>query len=523
MSPQYTPLPQTSTRNYDGHDHDDYLESLQNIPSNFDLALNGNGGTNRTYLSPHPAKGGAEASLLEPDAFRRLSMSTISSLGRARSVSPYPPHNSSTPRTWKESLWDFWDQNQGLFLVTFSQLFGALMNVTTRLLEFEGEGMHPFQILFARQGLTAIFCMAWMWYGKVPSFPLGAKDIRGLLVARSLTGFFGIFGMYYSLQYLPVADAVVITFLAPSVASYGCYVFLHEPFPRSAQYASLISLLGVVLIARPTSFFTSSTDTTTPTIPSNSTTTSTTDPTDPSSFPTPTSSQRLSAVTIAMIGVLGSAGALTSIRWIGTRAHPLVSVNYFSIFCTLISTLALSLARPLHLSTTLHFALPAGLRQWGMLIFLGVCGFVMQYLLTKGLAAGGRGNGARATNMIYTNMLFALSLDKLVFGQSPGLWSLAGSGLILGSAVFVAVRKGQVQGVGEGGAGLERERGSDVEMVGRGERGSVRGDGPEEEMPMLGGELDDDGEQDIDLQTHPPEDIIESGREAESPPNGSLH
>jgi hypothetical protein len=78
-----------------------------------------------------------------------------------------------------------------------------------------------------------------------------------------------------------------------------------------------------------------------------------------------------------------------------------------------------------------------------MLIFLGVCGFVMQFLLTKGLAAGGRDNGARATNMIYTNMLFALALDNLVFGQSPGWWSLGGSGLILGSAMFVALQQQQ--------------------------------------------------------------------------------
>ncbi|PVH84468.1 hypothetical protein DL98DRAFT_558308 [Cadophora sp. DSE1049] len=419
--------------------------------------------------------------------------------GRDRSVSPYP-HHPSTPRTWRESLWNFWDQNQGLFLVTFSQLFGALMNVTTRLLELEGEGMDPFQILFARQGLTAIFCTVWMWYGKVPDFPLGAKGLRGLLIVRSLTGFFGIFGMYYSLQYLPVADAVVITFLAPSVASYGCYVFLREPFPRSAQYASLISLLGVVLIARPTSFFTSSSSPTSDiTASSNTTTTTTTDAadaTDPSSFPIPTSSQRLSAVAIAMIGVLGSAGAFTSIRWIGNRAHPLLSVNYFSIFCTVISTLALSLAQPLHLSNTLHFALPAGLRQWSMLIFLGVCGFVMQYLLTKGLAAGGRRNGARATNMIYTNMLFALGLDKLVFGQSPGWWSLAGSGLILGSAVFVAVKKGQGQGQSESGR-------------------------PGEEMAMLGGDVDEEEEEGIEIEsrieTARSKGVVEAGREADIP------
>jgi drug/metabolite transporter (DMT)-like permease len=110
-----------------------------------------------------------------------------------------------------------------------------------------------------------------------------------------------------------------------------------------------------------------------------------------------------------------------------------------------------------------------------MLIFLGTCGFVMQYLLTKGLAAGGRGNGIRATNMIYTNMLFALGLDKVVFGQSPGWWSLVGSGLILGSAIFVAVKKQQVE-----------VRRADEE-TGAGVGGVLQ----EEEMAMLDGDASD--------------------------------
>ncbi|KAK6584070.1 hypothetical protein PZA11_003800 [Diplocarpon coronariae] len=468
MSVQYAPprpIP-ASKPLYD--DPEDYLESLQNIPSNCEPALND--GTTRAYLSPSQTKT-AEASLLHPEALRRLSASTISSMGRPRSLSPYPIAVAAS-RTWPDSFWNFWTENQGMLLVTLSQLFGALMNVTARLLELEGEGMHPFQILFARQGLTAIFCTAWMWWQKTPDFPLGARGTRALLCARSISGFFGIFGMYYSLQYLPVADAVVLTFLAPSVASYGCYIFLGEPFPRTAQYASLISLLGVVLIARPTSFLTSSSPDTS-TVRANATTAAT-DPADSASFPVPTSAQRLSAVGIAMLGVLGAAGAFTSIRWIGNSAHPLLSVNYFSVYCTVISILALTLSRPLHISE-LRFALPAGSRQWTMLVFLGVCGFTMQYLLTRGLAAGGRGNGARATNMIYTNMIFALLLDKLVFGQSPGLWSVAGSALILGSALFVATRKVQVQSIHARLQGYGEEVGEmggegEMAMLGREER-----------------------------------------------------
>ena len=80
--------------------------------------------------------------------------------------------------------------------MTMSQLFGALMNVATRLLELDGKGMHPFQVLFVRLGVTMILCCASMWYAKVPYFPLGKKEVRKLLVVRGLSGFFGIFGIY---------------------------------------------------------------------------------------------------------------------------------------------------------------------------------------------------------------------------------------------------------------------------------------------------------------------------------------
>ena len=75
--------------------------------------------------------------------------------------------------------------------------------------------------------------------------------------------------------------------------------------------------------------------------------------------------------------------------------------------------------------------------------------------------------------MVYTQMLFALASDKLVFDSTPGPWSIAGSSLILGSAVYVAVqgnrvvvkKSGEGRGgeegrlVGEEGEGPDRLRG----------------------------------------------------------------
>jgi uncharacterized membrane protein len=133
-----------------------------------------------------------------------------------------------------------------------------------------------------------------------------------------------------------------------------------------------------------------------------------------------------------MLGVLGAASAFTTLRWIGRRAHALISVNYFATWCTIVSTVMM-FALP-----GVGFLLPANLKEWSYLFFLGTCGFIMQFLLASGLQYE---KSSRATNMVYTQMLFALGFDKLIFGTTPGWLSIIGSSLILGSAVYVAVQK----------------------------------------------------------------------------------
>ncbi|KAF6224140.1 hypothetical protein HO133_010714 [Letharia lupina] len=392
---------------------------------------------------------------------------TVSSAGRLLSSSPAP-----SPMTWKETFRLSWASNKGLALVMLAQLFGVMMNVTIRLLETagtSGPGMHPFQILFARMIGTLVLSGIYQWWAKLS--PFGSREVRGLLIARGVGGFFGVYGMYYSLQYLPLSDATVITFLAPIVACWACSYLLHEPFGGNEQVAGIVSFLGVVLIARPTSLLPHRSDV--PPVASGAgdglPSTNVTMPADLWGPNHVTSAQRLSAVGVALIGVLGAASAYTTIRCIGKRAHPLVSVNYFAAWSTLVSTVAL-LAVP-----GIDFQLPANLRQWIYLVFLGICGFLMQFLLTAGLQ---HEKGSRATNMVYTQMLFALAFDKIVFNTTPGAWGIAGSSLILGSALYVALHNNNKK--------------NDTQV-----RGDVRGD---EELALVG---DDAIESDFNNGTGP--------------------
>jgi drug/metabolite transporter (DMT)-like permease len=153
---------------------------------------------------------------------------------------------------------------------------------------------------------------------------------------------------------------------------------INEPFTRLEQIAAYVSLFGVVLIARPASLFAFLSHSDTPVSSASGdsdlafASNVTADPNRlAAEFDAVTPAQRASAVGVALVGVIGTAGAFTTIRWIGKRAHPLMSVNYFAAWCTIVS-IVMMIALP-----DVGFLLPRSLKDWCYLISLGVCGFVM--------------------------------------------------------------------------------------------------------------------------------------------------
>ncbi|KAF3275040.1 hypothetical protein TWF970_007483 [Orbilia oligospora] len=342
-------------------------------------------------------------------------------------------------------------RNSGMLLMLAAQVFASIMSVITRLLEtgFNTE-FHALQILFTRQ----------------------------------------VFGLYYSLTYLDVSDATVITFLAPSVAGFACYIILKEPFTKTEMIAGLVSLLGVILIARPTVLFSGGSS----------------DPKDQGSTgsggtePSPTHegirldideatpSQRFTAIMVALLGVLGAASAYTTIRWIGKRAHPLITVNYFSAWCTIVSFLGL-LVLP-----GIGFKAPQTFLQWILLLGIGICGFCMQFLLT---AAIQRERTGLVTQMVYAQMIFALIWDKVLWNRLPAWTSWLGSLLILGSGFWVAFQKNRKKKslkVTKKEARSKRHGHSGDE-----ERGLVAAKGSDDEDSEDGSELDEDEARVLDV------------------------
>ncbi|KAG5363746.1 putative transport protein [Yarrowia sp. B02] len=314
----------------------------------------------------------------------------------------------------------------GMLLAIMSSFFSSGMAVTARLLQNSAnpaDDFNAFQILFLRMSLT-IGIVLWVQHKvyarkvrqeeEVPSrlhFIVGVPEVRHLLVIRALCGFFGVFGLYYSLNYLELSDATVLTFLTPVATSLLAWMFLGERFTRSMALGGLVAFAGVILIARPVFLFqllTGSKDT------------SGVRPVD-----------RLRSIGFSMLGVLGGGSAFVAIRSIGDRAHPTVNVQYFSTWCWIISLIAL-------VYTGKGVRLPHTWSQGFFIVILALCGFMTQLCMTGALT---REKAAKVANITYTQIVWALLWDKVLWNNWPDIWSVLGGGLIIGSAIWVAMKK----------------------------------------------------------------------------------
>ncbi|KAF1967066.1 hypothetical protein BU23DRAFT_302792 [Bimuria novae-zelandiae CBS 107.79] len=268
--------------------------------------------------------------------------------------------------------------------------------------------------------------------------PLGAPALRPLLLLRALAGFAGIWGFYYSLRTLTLSTATVLNFLAPILAVLLLGLFPGAALSPAQLLAGATSMAGVICVLQP--------------------------------WNTPTShtgNAQALAVAAAFVGVAGGAVSFVALSRLGDRVHPILTVAYFSTTCVVLSGAMLLVQwKKLHLPTT-----PL---QWLLSFALGILGFIMHWLLTASLTWDG--DSKRPLNFVYTQILFAMVADKVIWGVAPNAWKYVGGALVVGSAVFVASTKASHQyALVHSEAGEEDDE--DLELEISKERAEVAADG----------------------------------------------
>ncbi|KAF7896576.1 hypothetical protein EAF00_006590 [Botryotinia globosa] len=297
--------------------------------------------------------------------------------------------------------------SNGPLLVLASQFVAVTIHGLVKFLETT-TSVDPQQILQVRMFITLSINSLFLTMRYPKELPLGKKSVRGLLILRSLGGIFGSAGFYYSLQYLPLADATTMNLLAPLGASLVTTKRL-----TLIQIGSIaICFLGVGLITKP-SFIADL-------LYYN----------DGDNHQKTLNPQSWLGLACAMIGVLGGVCAYSSISKIGTRSHPLVTTNCFATAILIVSSVCFAAA------PGVNFNFNLGLLQWSIMGCIGLSGAFMEYLLTAGLSDEGN---SYAIHMIYCQVVLALVADWLIWHTIPDVTSGMGAVLII-QAVYVIQR-----------------------------------------------------------------------------------
>ncbi len=263
----------------------------------------------------------------------------------------------------------------------------ALMAVCVKLAS--QQGIPLLEIVAARALVSLLLSYADVRRRGVPVW--GKR--KGLLVARGVVGTLALTCVYYSMTVMPLADATVLQYLHPMFTAIIAWLFLKEHIERTTLVSIALSLLGVLLIARPEFLF--------------------------GGGYSPLSWFALSA---AMVGAFGSAVAYVLVRKLNQSEDTSVIIFYFPMFALPFSLLLLGR----------DFVLPQGWEQWLVLLCVGVFTQVGQVGLTKAMQNEGAG---KATAFSYVQVVFAALLGWLIFDEAPIVWTYLGAGLILSGAL----------------------------------------------------------------------------------------
>jgi drug/metabolite transporter (DMT)-like permease len=216
----------------------------------------------------------------------------------------------------------------------------------------------------------------------------GLQILRGLCLMASTFLFFG------GVAYMPIADTLALSFVSPLTVTLLSPFLLGEKVGVRRLSAVGVGLLGALVIIRPgLGVFQSA----------------------------------------ALFGI--STGLVYAFYVIITRrlagtAPALVTLAYTA----LLGMIGTSLVVP-------FFWVAPSLEQWGLMVALGAIAALGHYLV---ILAYERGEASMLSPFSYAEMIGAVTVGYLIFGDFPDRWTWLGIAILIGSGVYISIREHRV-------------------------------------------------------------------------------
>lgn len=134
----------------------------------------------------------------------------------------------------------------GIIYMIFSVLSFSIMDISVKLMS----SSYPVgQLVFFRGflGLIPIFFI--IPFNRYKNLFETTK--LKLHIGRAVAGTFAMVNLYLGLKFLPIADAITISFAAPIFATIFSIIFLNEIVRFYRWFAIIIGIIGVVVVLKP--------------------------------------------------------------------------------------------------------------------------------------------------------------------------------------------------------------------------------------------------------------------------------
>lgn len=273
------------------------------------------------------------------------------------------------------------DLFRGVTLSLLGTLLYASMNAVFKA---EATALPPLPVVIFIQSLVSFILMTSMVLadGGIAAARKNLATTRlWLHVLRALTSLTIMFSLYYSIQYIPLVNALLLSNSAPLIVPFIGYAFFSEKINHRLWAPVLIGYAGVAIVLNPDSHFFEP------------------------------------AALYAVISAVALAFTIQIVRKLTATDSTSVIMFYFMLFTTLFSGLI-----------SIPFWQPLSLVQCGVLLLIGILYFTSQFL---GNASMRYGNPQLISGLMYANVLYGAIISVFVWGMVPTVMTWIGIVLVM--------------------------------------------------------------------------------------------
>jgi drug/metabolite transporter (DMT)-like permease len=257
--------------------------------------------------------------------------------------------------------------------ILLSGIFFSISHATVKYLQ----NIHISQLVLVR----GIFALAFTLF-LIRKYKLSIKtDHTKILLMRGFAGTSALFMYFYCLQNMPLATAVTIQYLSPIFMIFFTFLFYKEKFNPWQLPFIFLAFIGVAIVKN---------------------------------F-SPDISLKLFLLALSASMLAGL--AYTFIRMLAGKVSPYVVIFYFAVMTV-----------PLAAPFSIYYWKQPNLKEWGLLVLVGVFTFVAQTFMTKAFHSD---KASKIGPFKYVGLIFSAFIGHYFFKEHLNLQSYFGIFVII--------------------------------------------------------------------------------------------